>query len=85
MKRCLRYVALAVVVGTGLLWVSRGANLGWTKTTVPVVMVDEVTGLQGVEYQDRFVPGLDVVAAGVALGGLLVGLSFVNPGRNRNH
>ena len=72
MKRTLQILALAVVVATGILWFATGTNKGWTKTSVEVKTVDEVTGIEGRDYQKRFVPGVDFV--GVALMGQ--GLSF---------
>jgi len=57
-------------------WLIAGGHRGWTKTSVPRKVVDEVTGIEGVTYERRFVPGLDFLAAG-ALGALLLaGASF---------
>ncbi len=67
MKGTLRVLALTIAVcGLGL-WASLGANRGWTRTTVPVKTVDTVTGIEGIEYQKKFVPGVDL------LGGALLG------------
>lgn len=62
-------------------WLMAGANRGWTKTSVAIKTPDQVTGIEGVEYQDRFVPGLDFLAAtGVAAAGLAgVSLCFRRP------
>lgn len=84
MRRYLRYAGLGIVVGAVLFWAARGANRGWTKTTVPVRVVDEVTGLEGVEYHDRLVPGIDFLSAALALGVLLGGTSFLFPQRPSN-
>ena len=77
MKRTLQILALAVVVATGVLWVATGANKGWTKTSVEVKTVDEVTGLEGRDYQKRFVPGVDFVGAALLGAGLLAGASLL--------
>ncbi len=77
MKRILRILALAIVVATGIAWLTLGANRGWTRTTVPVKTVDEVTGIEGIEYQKKFLPGLDVLGAALLGGGVLAGASFL--------
>ncbi len=67
MKRTLRVLALTIAVGALGVWALMGANRGWTRTTVPVKTVDEVTGIEGIQYQQKFVPGVDL------LGGALLG------------
>ena len=77
MKRSCRLLALILVVAACLIWLARGANRGWSKTSVPVRIVDEVTGIEGVQYRPRFVPGLDFLAAAVLGAGLLAGASLL--------
>jgi hypothetical protein len=61
------------LVATGW-WLGTGANRGWTKTSVPVKTLDEVTGIEGIAYQRRFVPGLDFLGASwVGAGALAIG------------
>jgi hypothetical protein len=77
MKKALRILALLFLV-TGLTWwLVAGANRGWTKTLVPVKIVDEVTGIEGVQYQPRFVPGVDFLALAVMGSGVLLGISWL--------
>lgn len=71
MKRTLQVLALTIAVGALGLWAFLGANRGWTRTTVPVKTVDEVTGIEGIQYQKKFVPGVDL------LGGALLGSAMV--------
>ena len=71
MKRALRILALVVAVAAILGWFALGANRGWTRTSVPVKIVDQVTGIEGVEYQKKFVPGVEL------LGGALLGASVL--------
>jgi hypothetical protein len=54
-----------------------GGNRGWTKTSVPVKIVDEVTGIEGVTYQKKFVPGVDFLALAVGAAAVLAGASFL--------
>ena len=74
-------MALIIVFAAIALWLALGANRGWTKTSVAVVTLDEVTGLEGRTYKKRFVPGVDFLGVALAGAGVLAGLSvFV---RNR--
>ncbi len=74
MKRGLRILALVLALATATLWLVAGANRGWTRTSVPIKIVDEVTGIEGIQYRKRFVPGLDFLGAG------LFGAGFVLTG-----
>ena len=77
MKRKLRITALILVLAGAAYWAVAGANRGWTKNNIPIKTVDEVTGIEGITYEKRFVPGVDflgVVAIGAAV---LTGVSFL--------
>jgi len=77
MKRMLRWMAVVMALGGVAWWLAAGANRGWTKTNVPVEALDEVTGIKGISYEKRFVPGVDFMG-GVLLGaGLLAGASLL--------
>ena len=65
-----------LVAGAVIFWVTAGANRGWTKTHVPIKTVDTVTGLEGVQWQTRFVPGVDFLGAAVLGAGILAGISL---------
>ena len=77
MRIGLRLAALGVLVVTLGLWFFGGPNLGWTKTRVAVPVKDEITGLEGVRWENHFLPGMDFVGAGMAAAGVLVAVSFV--------
>jgi hypothetical protein len=76
MKKLFILLALLLAAGAGSFWGLSGANRGWTKTSVPVKTLDEVTGIEGVQYQSRFVPGLDFLGVSLAGAGALLGISF---------
>ena len=77
MRRTLRILAAALAVGVSLWWLATGSNRGWTKTRVPITVVDEVTGISGpAGYQDRLVPGVEVLALAWMGGVALFGVSF---------
>jgi hypothetical protein len=83
MKRNLRVIALALMVGAVAFWAASGANRGWTKTRVPKKIVDEVTGLEGVQWQDKFVPGVDFLGAALLGAGVLAGVSLFVPAKSK--
>jgi hypothetical protein len=87
MKRNLRIGALAILLIALGWWAACGANRGWTRTSVPMKKLDAVTGLEGIEYQKRFVPGVDFLAVTAAAALALAGLSllFRGPAPAMNH
>ena len=66
MKKILQLLAVLVLVAAGTTWLATGANRGWTKTSVPVKTLDEVTGIEGITYQKKFLPGVDFLGASAA-------------------
>ena len=76
MKRTICILALVLAVGAAAAWAALGANRGWTRTSVPVKIVDEVTGIEGIDYHKQFVPGLDFLGAALVGAGLLGGVSL---------
>jgi hypothetical protein len=83
MKRTLRVIAAVLVVGAIAFWAAAGANRGWTKTRVPQKVVDEVTGLEGIQWQNKFVPGVDFLGAALLGAGVLAGISFFVPAKSK--
>jgi hypothetical protein len=73
MKKILQILALAVVLAAGLTWLATGANRGWTKTSVPVKTLDDVTGIEGITYQSKFLPGVDFLGAAFVVAAALAG------------
>jgi hypothetical protein len=71
MEKTLRIAAVVLALGVTLSWVALGANRGWTRTSVAVKTLDDVTGIEGIEYRKQFVPGLEL------LGGALLGTGFL--------
>lgn len=76
MKRILQSLALLVVLAAAATWLATGANRGWTKTSVPVKTLDEVTGIEGITYQKKFLPGVDFLGAAFGGAALLAGASL---------
>ncbi len=83
MKRTLRIIAMVLVVGAIAFWAAAGANRGWTKTRVPKKIVDEVTGLEGIQWQNKFEPGVDFLGAALLGAGVLAGVSLFVPAKSK--
>ncbi|MGN6556099.1 MAG: hypothetical protein ACTHLW_20510, partial [Verrucomicrobiota bacterium] len=77
MKQNLRIAAFVLMLAALAFWAASGANRGWTKNQVQIKTTDEVTGLESVQWQDKFVPGVDFLALSFAACGLLAGASFL--------
>ncbi len=77
MKRTLQLLAALVLVAGLGLWLATGANRGWTKTSVPTKSVDEITGIEAITYEKRFVPGVDFLGATLLGAAALAGASFL--------
>lgn len=75
MKRKLRLSALLLLLAATSWWGATGFNRGFTKTSVPVPVVDEITGIESVDYEQRFVPGIDFLGVSAAGAFLLAGAS----------
>jgi hypothetical protein len=74
MRKILQILALLVVLATAVTWLATGANRGWTKTSVPVKTLDQVTGIEGITYQEKFLPGVDFLGAAGAVAVFLAGV-----------
>ncbi len=81
MKRTLRIMAGVLIVGAIAFWAATGANRGWTKTHVPKKIMDEATGLEGIQWQEKFVPGVDFLGAALLGAGVLTGISLFVPAK----
>ena len=75
-RRIIALSALLTLAGTVGYWVAKGAHRGWSQHRVPVSQTDEVTGIAFTTYENRFIPGIEILAGGVALAGGLFALSF---------
>jgi hypothetical protein len=76
MKRILQLMAVLVLLAAGATWLATGANRGWTKTSVVVKTLDPVTGIEGITYRKKFLPGLDFLGGSALVAGLLGGTSL---------
>jgi hypothetical protein len=77
MKQGLRILAVLIVLAGLAFWLGTGANRGWTKNRVEKRTVDEVTGIEGVTFEKRFVPGLDFLGGIMVSAGAVAGVSLL--------
>ena len=70
-------MAVLVALGGLAFWLATGANRGWTKNRVEKRTVDEVTGIEGVAFEKRFVPGVDFLGGIMVGAGSLAGISLL--------
>ncbi len=73
----LRATAALLLAGVVIWWIVGGAHRGWSMNRVPINKTDEITGIAYVEYEDRYVPGLEFLGGGAGAAVLLFGLSFL--------
>jgi hypothetical protein len=75
MKRGLQLAGILIILGVLAVWAALGANRGWTKTSVPVKTMDEVTGIEAITHEKKFVPGVEFVGSGIFFGAMLLVIS----------
>ena len=80
----LRGLGVLIALFAFCVWAAKGYNSGWTKTQVAIPQIDPVTEIEYVTYEDRFVPGVDYLGAGIAVGAVVFALTFI-PARSRKH
>jgi hypothetical protein len=84
-KRALKSIAAAIALAAVVTWALTGANRGWTKTSIEVKTIDPVTEIEGISYRPGFRPGIDFLAAGLALAVILGGISLLYKNRPAGH
>lgn len=75
-RTILRWAALTIALVIVAFWVLDGMNRGWTKTSVPHKEKDPVTEIEVDRFEDKFVPGVDFLAAGLIVAGVVGVSSF---------
>jgi hypothetical protein len=73
----IRILAVVLALAVTVFWAAKGANRGWTQNQVPVKELDEITGLEKITYEKRYVPGLDVLGGGLCAAFFLAAVSFL--------
>jgi len=65
MGQTLRLAGILLFLLLFLFWLTGGARVGFTLTSVAEERVDETTGLTYPEYHERLVPGVEFLALGL--------------------
>jgi len=73
--------ALAALSAVAILacWISLGAHMGWSQTRVPVQRTDTVTASTFTDCEERFLPGVDFLVAGLLGSAAIFALTLVMP------
>lgn len=79
MRLYLRLIALLLAVAVIVAWASLGAHRGWTKTSITEMKIDPITELEYPEHRNQFVPGLELLGAGIGCAAALAAASFLFP------
>ena len=69
-------LGLFVILAGVSWWALKGAHTGWTKTSVAIEKIDEITEIPYVEYEKRLVPGIEFPTAFTGVGVALMGLGW---------
>lgn len=77
MNRSLLVLTIVIDLAVIGVWFALGAHLGWSMTQVPVKKIDPVTEIEFTEYDHRFVPGVDFLAAGLIGSGTLFAFGLI--------
>jgi hypothetical protein len=80
----LRVTALVLLLGTIGFWAAKGAHTGWSQNQVPLKQTDEITGIEFVTYEQRYVPGVDFLGAGTGLAAGLFAVSLFFKRKSNN-
>ena len=72
----LRISALVLILVSTVFWISTGSDTGFSKDRVEIQQVDPITQIEYVDYEERFVLGVEYLVLAWGLGVTSFGLSF---------
>jgi len=75
-RRGLQVLGFILILAVLGLWLKTGAHTGFSKNRVEIEKVDPITQIEYVDYEERFVMGVEYMGAGVIGGFALIGASF---------
>jgi len=67
---------LTIILSAAGFWLKTGAHTGFSKNRVEMEKVDPITQIEYVDYEERFIMGVEYLAVGCVAGVGLFGLSF---------
>ena len=71
-----RILALVLILVSTAFWISTGSHTGFSKDRVEIQQVDPITQIEYVDYEERFVLGVEYLVLAWGLGVTSFGLSF---------
>ncbi|MFT5836679.1 MAG: hypothetical protein ACI9ZV_000175 [Candidatus Azotimanducaceae bacterium] len=82
LRPILRILALLIIVGSMLFWISTGSHTGFSKNRVEIPQIDPITQIEYIDYEERFVMGVEYLslAYGAAISCFALSFAF---GRRR--
>ncbi len=83
LRRLSRLAAAVVLIAVVGFWMLKGAHTGWSQNQVPIKQTDEITGIDYITYEKRFVPGVEFLGAGVGLAAGLFAASLLFKRKNQ--
>ena len=75
-RLALRLAAFVVGCSGLILWLVGGLHMGWSKSTETRTEIDELTGLEYPVTENKYVLGVELFGATLAVSGGLLGLSL---------
>ena len=72
----LRILALVLILASTAFWISTGSHTGFSKDRVEIPQVDPITQIEYVDYEERYVMGVEFLALAYGLSVTSFGLSF---------
>ena len=76
LRLILRILALVLILASTAFWISTGSHTGFSKDRVEISKVDPITQIEYVDYEERFVLGVEYLTLAYGLGIIGFGLSF---------
>ena len=76
LRLILRILALVLILTSTVFWISTDSHTGFSKNRIEIPQVDPITQIEYVDYEERFVLGVEYLALAYGLGVTSFGLSF---------
>jgi hypothetical protein len=76
LSKILRGSALALVAAGFGVWVTAGARIGWTQTSVVTMQHDQLTGIEYPVRAPAFRPGVEIPLLATATAAMLGGVAW---------
>ncbi len=71
------FIAATILTLTSLgIWISTGSHSGWSKNRIEIPKVDPITEIEYVEYEERFIMGVEYLGLGLTSALVLAGVGI---------